>query len=71
MTCASCGCDDDHACVDTETGNRCSWYAPDLCNFCAVELGVIPEPVAPTPPAPTLSGEPLGTLYDAYGVRIR
>lgn len=68
MTCEVCGCSDNDACVDAETGERCSWAAPELCSFCAAELGVGDDPM---PAAPTPAGEVLGTLFDAYGVRIR
>ncbi len=36
--CRDCGCDDEHACVDEETGEPCSWVEPDLCSMCAAEV---------------------------------
>jgi len=41
--CRECGCTDDRACVDEETGVRCHWIGPDLCSFCAadrIEAGI-------------------------------
>jgi hypothetical protein len=35
MTCRVCGCTDDRACVDKETGEPCYWVMSDLCSICA------------------------------------
>ncbi|MCY4548155.1 MAG: hypothetical protein OXC28_07295 [Defluviicoccus sp.] len=33
--CRGCGCRDDRACIDPETGEPCHWVAWDLCSACA------------------------------------
>ena len=33
--CRVCGCTEDRACKDPETGQGCSWAAEDLCSVCA------------------------------------
>jgi hypothetical protein len=36
--CLGCGCTDDNACVDEETGRTCTWFLDnemDVCSFCA------------------------------------
>jgi hypothetical protein len=48
MTCIVCGCTDQAACVDSETGETCgwSWWRPGdgkgMCTFCGETH--IPEP---------------------------
>jgi hypothetical protein len=40
--CSICGCTDDDACVDQDTGERCHWIIANnvaTCSFCAEELG--------------------------------
>ncbi len=34
-SCRICGCTDDNACVDEETGETCTWVEDDLCSNCA------------------------------------
>lgn len=36
MTCKMCGCTDEMACIDLETGRPCHWRedAPDVCSCC-------------------------------------
>ena len=33
-SCRICGCTDDNACVDEETGETCTWVEDDLCSNC-------------------------------------
>ena len=32
--CRICGCTDDDACLDPETGELCYWVEEDLCSVC-------------------------------------
>ncbi|HLH04981.1 MAG TPA: hypothetical protein VKX25_19590 [Bryobacteraceae bacterium] len=33
--CRFCGCTDNNACVDMETGMTCGWATADVCTFCS------------------------------------
>jgi len=33
--CRVCGCSEDNACIDPDTGEPCYWVEPDLCSACA------------------------------------
>lgn len=35
MICKGCGCRDEMACIDLETGLPCHWAEEDLCSVCA------------------------------------
>lgn len=46
QTCRVCGCTDEKACVDKNTGETCTWVEEDLCSRCLgppVEVGTEPE----------------------------
>lgn len=44
-TCTECGCTDDHACLDEQTGAPCHWvegFTFDVCSVCAnIALAVV------------------------------
>jgi hypothetical protein len=33
--CRVCGCTEENACIDPDTGEPCYWVEPDLCSVCA------------------------------------
>ena len=37
--CRVCGCTDDRACCDPNTGHPCYWVEDDLCSACTAESG--------------------------------
>lgn len=51
--CRECGCTDDNACVDEETGETCTWAEDDLCSFCKDRMTAAenPEPEVIEEPA--------------------
>jgi hypothetical protein len=34
MKCRYCGCTEDNACIDMETGMTCGWADDNVCTFC-------------------------------------
>lgn len=44
QTCRVCGCTDDKACVDKETGETCTWVEEDLCSKCKKKLDALGSP---------------------------
>ena len=36
--CRLCGCTDDNACLEPETGETCHWVEPDLCSACSAQV---------------------------------
>ena len=34
MICEVCGCTDERACIDLQTGEPCHWTEPNLCSCC-------------------------------------
>lgn len=63
MTCKGCGCTDERACIDGETGDTCTWVGPELCSFCyeqaADNFPELAESLAEPEPSPL--------LFDAFG----
>jgi len=44
--CHICGCDDDHACMDSD-GRPCHWVAGNLCSACAAKQALAEKEVEP------------------------
>jgi len=69
VICEMCGCTDEMACIDIETGEPCHWTRPGLCSCCD-ELGgpglAIRSWPLPEAPAEDASTESIGRQIAAW-----